>query len=270
MKLSLSTFVYFRYPLIEAIQRTAGHGYDGVEIWGGRPHAYCDDMDPRRVADTAAVIADSGIAISNFIPAQFRYPVNIAAADDRIRAGSVDYLRKSIDAAAALGSPSVSLCPGFSLYGQSHGDAWDRMTESLQKLLDHARNMPLALLLEPGNLMETDLVVTVNDGIRAVKQLEGVMGLLPDTGYLYINRESLSDVVDRCGDIPCHYHIDDNMGASDDHMTPGEGKIDFDIFLGSLAGSGYDGFLAVELGFQYTADPDPAVKRSIEFLKHKV
>ena len=41
MKLSLSTFVYFRYALFEAIRRTAAHGYQAVEIWGGRPHAYC-------------------------------------------------------------------------------------------------------------------------------------------------------------------------------------------------------------------------------------
>ena len=45
MKLSQSTFVYFRYSLVEAIQRIAACGYDAVDIWGGTPHAYPGDMD---------------------------------------------------------------------------------------------------------------------------------------------------------------------------------------------------------------------------------
>ncbi|MDD3544985.1 MAG: hypothetical protein PHG96_06455 [Kiritimatiellae bacterium] len=47
MKLSLSTFVYVNYALDETIRRVADLGYDGVELWGGRPHAYCDDITPK-------------------------------------------------------------------------------------------------------------------------------------------------------------------------------------------------------------------------------
>jgi protein FrlC len=57
------------------------------------------------------------------------------------------------------------------------------------------------------------------------------------------------------------------MGVTDDHLVPGEGKMDYDVFLTELDKMGYEGFLAVELGFGYTVDPDPAVRRSIEFLK---
>ncbi len=51
-------------------------------------------------------------------------------------------------------------------------------------------------------------------------------------------------------------------------MVPGDGKIQYDVFLDELKRSGYEGFLAVEIGFQYTVDPDPAVKRSIDYLKN--
>ena len=68
MKLSLSTFVYFRYPLIEAIRRTAHFGYDGVELWGGRPHAYADDMAVNCAPSSLAAMkqqlyADAGLPI---------------------------------------------------------------------------------------------------------------------------------------------------------------------------------------------------------------
>lgn len=267
MKLSLSTFVYFRYTLPEAIRRTAKLGYEGVELWGGRPHAYCDDMDEKHVKEVKAALDETGIVISNFIPAQFRYPTNLAAPDETIRSGSIDYLKKSIDAAAALEAPYVSLCPGFSLYGQGVPAAWDAMIDSFSQLLDHSKGMDLKLILEPANRYESDLVVTIDDGLRAVKELGTEMGLLLDTGHLFINQEPIADTMDKMKGITCHFHIDDNMGVTDDHMVPGDGKMNYDLFFEKLKEIKYDGFLAVELGFGYTIDPDVAVKRSIEYLR---
>ena len=48
MKFSQSSFVYLNYPLQEAIRRLHQYGYQGVEIWGGRPHAYRHDLDDER------------------------------------------------------------------------------------------------------------------------------------------------------------------------------------------------------------------------------
>jgi len=267
MKFSLSTFVYFRFPLAESIRRTAALGYEAVEIWGGRPHAFCDDMDDARVSDTKKLIVDCGMEISNFIPAQFRYPVNIAIHDDAIRQRSVDYLKKSIDVACALGSPFASVCPGFSIYPQISSQAWDTLRKSLAQLADFAKDMPLTVLLEPAHRMESDLVLTVADGIKMVRELDGRIGLLPDIGHLQVNREPLQDVVDRLAGIPCHWHIDDNRGSSDDHLVPGEGNIDYRGFLHDLVSSEYAGSLAVELGYPYIADPDTAAQQSIQHLR---
>lgn len=269
MKYSLSTFAYFKYPLIEAVKRTAAFGYEGVEIWGGRPHGYCEDMTPSRINDLKRVIEGSGIKISNFIPAQFRYPTNLAACEEIIRLNSVEYIKKNIDVAVELNSPYVSLCPGFSMYGQSCQEAWDAMIKSFDALLEYSKDMPLKLILEPGNRYETDLVVTVDDGLRAINELGKGLGILPDTGHMFVNKECISDVIEKVKGLTCHYHIDDNIGITDDHMVPGEGKMYYDIFLKKLADSGYDGYLAVELGFQYCNDPDGAVKRSIDYLRSK-
>ena len=270
MKLSLSTFVYFRYSLIEAIRRTAAHGYDAVELWGGRPHAYCDDMDASRIAEVKSVINDCGLEISNFIPAQFRYPVNIAINDEQIRQGSVAYLKKNIDVAAELGAPYVSLCPGFSVAPQSQMEGWTTMLKSLRDLVEHAKGMPLNLLLEPAHRVESDLVITVDDGLRVLAELGGGLGLLPDTGHLFVSRESLTDAVEKMKGITCHWHIDDNLGVTDDHMVPGEGKMQYEIFFEKLLASGYNGSLAVELGFQYTVDPDIAVRKSLTYLRKEL
>jgi len=243
-------------------------GYDGAEIWGGRPHAYFEDMTSSRIGDIRSTLDGLGLAISGFIPAQFRYPVNIASTDRYIREKSVDYIKRNIDAAAALGSPLVSVCPGYGTYGEPLKNAETAMIKSLKKILAHARGSSLKILIEPAHPMETDLVVTVSDAINLIES-EGLagLGLCIDVGHAFINKENLTEITRYGGRYPVHYHIDDNFGAGDDHLVPGEGKIPLREFLASVKESGYQGFLTAELGFNYTTDPDSASRRTINYLK---
>lgn len=268
MKFSISTFVYFRYSFIEAIRKVKLFDYDGVEIWGGRPHAYWEDMTDERIKKVKAVLEENNLEISNFIPAQFRYPTNLAATDELIRQGSVVYIKRNIEVAEKLGSPSVSLCPGYSLYNESREKAYRAMLTSLEEIVEFSRGMKTKIILEPAHAMETDLVLTVEDGMKVVDCFgKDHLGLCLDTGHLFVNRENLSDAARKVASYSVHWHLDDNFGTSDEHLVPGEGKIDFAEFLKNLETSGYNGYLAVELGYGYTNDPDPAVRRSMEFLK---
>ena len=45
MKFAQSSAVYFNYSLQYAIKDLYSSGYDGIEIWGGRPHMYRNDLD---------------------------------------------------------------------------------------------------------------------------------------------------------------------------------------------------------------------------------
>ena len=115
MKLSYSTKLYYNYRLEDAINRTARIGYPGVEIWGGRPHAYYKDMNKASISSITKIIEETGVEISGFIPAQFGYPTNLCSPIKNIREDSVDYIKKSIDTSLALGCNKVSLCPGRTL-----------------------------------------------------------------------------------------------------------------------------------------------------------
>ena len=270
MKYSQSTFVYFKYTLEEAIRRLAKYGYQGVEIWGGRPHGYWEDMDDTRIQKIKNVLKETNMEISNFIPAQFRYPTNIATTDEQIRKNSVKYLKHNIDIAEKLDAPYVSLCPGFSLYGEKLSDSRQAMMTSLKELVEYAQDKTVKLILEPAHAMETDHVLTVDQGMSIIDELgKDNLGLCIDLGHMHVNKESIVNVVDKVKGYTVHYHMDDNDGNSDEHLVPGEGTIDFDIFLTNLKNSGYNGYLAIELGWGYTVDPDNAVKKSIEFLQSK-
>ncbi|HQC55180.1 MAG TPA: sugar phosphate isomerase/epimerase [Clostridia bacterium] len=268
MKISLSTFVYYRYSLIECLKRTKELGYDGVEIWGGRPHAYWEDMTAKRIAEVRSVLNDLNLEISNFIPAQFRYPVNIACVDEEIRKGSVDYIKRNIDVAEKLESPYVSLCPGYGwLYDERHL-AYNALRKSIDEIIAHNKGNKTKLLMEPAHPMETDMIVTVDDALKLIAEVgKENLGICVDTGHLFVNGEDMVDCVNKTQGYTVHYHIDDNFGKSDDHLVPGEGSIDFKPFIDALNKHNYKGYLAVELGFGYTLNPDKAVKNSIEYIK---
>jgi protein FrlC len=261
MKFSQSSFLYFNYPLEEAITRLAKMGYKGVDFWGGRPHAFCDDISSERAVELKKVLSDNGMVIPVFIPAQFRYPTHIASPYAEVRAKSVEYIKKSIDASLALGCKNVSLCPGHSLYGQGYEGGISSLVESCGKIMDYAGSVGATMYMEPAHPAETDLLVTVSDTVRFIKnnKFDG-MGVCLDTGHCFVNKESLGDGVRMISEnkMPMHIHIDDNGGMSDDHKVPGEGSINFEPFFRALKEVGYDGFITAELGWGYTTEPDAA------------
>src|SRR5512133_463689 len=98
MKLSISTKLFLNYTLQETIKRVASLGYHGIEIWGGRPHAYYREINKETASDLRRLIDKQALQISGFIPAQFGYPTCLCSPLVSIRNDSVEYIKKSIDA----------------------------------------------------------------------------------------------------------------------------------------------------------------------------
>lgn len=262
MKFSQSSFVYFNYPLQEAIGRLHQYGYQGVEVWGGRPHLYRHDLDGQ-LDEIVALLDRFEMVVPNFIPAQFRYPSILCSLNETIRRDSVQYIQDAVDNALRLRAPSVSLCPGMTLFGEDLGRGWGQLRQSIVELLDYTEGTGLVLLLEPAHKAESTLILTVADGLRMIEEVGSErLGILLDTGHANVNGENLAKVFASLRDVPFHVHIDDNHGDSDAHLIPGDGKIDFAPFARALQRVNYQGFVSAELGFQYTLDPDRAVEKT--------
>jgi len=265
MKLSLSSFIYFNYPLSEAIRRTAAAGFDGIDIWGGRPHAYRRDLSPEEIAELRRILAGEGLAIASFIPAQFRYPTSLCSPNDTIRRDSVSYIQESTETAAALGARIVSVCPGHTIYGQSMEDGWGRLSESLADIAEFARRYDMRIAIEPADKYETDLVPTCAEALKLIGELRYAnLGVVLDNGHAHVVGESAVEAVQMLGPRLFHVHIDDNNGLRDQHLVPGEGTFEFPPFITALHKAGYDGFLAAELSWDYTINPDLAAQLTVE------
>jgi protein FrlC len=262
VKFSQSSFVYFNCPLQATIRRLHKHGYQGIEIWGGRPHAYRHDLDDE-MEEIIALLDCFEMSVPNFIPAQFRYPSILCSLNETVRRDSVRYIQDAINNALRLGASSISMCPGMTLFGDDLDTGWTQLRKSFMELLDYTEGMDLLLLIEPAHKAESTLILTVEDGLRMIEEIGSErLGILLDTGHASVNGENLAKVVASLKDVPFHIHIDDNHGDSDAHMIPGEGSIDFEPFVRALRQMDYQGFVSAELGFQYTLDPDSAVQKT--------
>lgn len=274
MRISISSFVYYNYSIEEAVKRISSCGYQGIEIWGGRQHAYRNDLTEAEISKLQRLMEESQIEVSAFIPAQFRYPTCLCSPNPRIREDSVAYIKDSIDTSLKLGCNRVSICPGHTLYGQGYDDGIAQLTASIRELHGYANIKDVEILIEPAHRFESDLILTIEDGIDFISKLDlENLGIVMDTGHCFVNRESLVDCVSLLKGVPYHIHIDDNNGVSDQHKIPGEGELDFLPFLKELKKSNYDGFLTVELGWDYTLEPDQAAiksKQNIESLIREI
>ncbi len=268
MRLSLSSFVYFNYRLEDAIRRIAALGYDGIDIWGGRPHAYRGDLSAEDLRRLRALLDECGLVVASFIPAQFRYPTSLCSPLDVIRLDSVEYIRAAIDVACALGTDLVSVCPGHTLHGQGREDGWARLVDSLKRLADYAARRAVRLALEPADRYETDLVQTTEEARRLLEEVGWEnLGVVLDTGHSQVVGEEPAQAARALGPALFHVHVDDTHGQRDDHLIPGQGVIDFSAFLAALREIGYRGFLTAELSFNYILAPDEAARATVEWFK---
>ncbi len=271
MRFAQSSAVYFNYSLEHAIRDLARIGYDGIEIWGGRPHMYRHDLDDRRDR-LAALIRETGLTVCNFIPAQFRYPSLLCSLNERVRRDSIGYIMDAMDNALAIGSPSVSLCPGMLPWDEDRGAGWRQLLRSFREIDEYGRQLDgkLLLLIEPAHRFETNLILTIEDTVRMLDELgSDRFGILLDTGHCNVNGEDFRKAVPLCKGFPLHVHFDDNRGDADSHLVPGEGNVDFEALAEALDGIGYRGFLSAELGGAYIMDPSAACERTLEFFRER-
>jgi protein FrlC len=268
VKIGIVSGVYLNYPLQEAVRRVADAGYDSIDVWSGRPHVYRGDFSLEELREVRQLIDEKGMEVSSFLPAFYRYPYSLSNPNEIVRQDSIQYMKECMDNAVALGSPIMLIVPGRSLYGQSHEDAWGRLLDSVDAVCHYARQYDIQLGVEPINQHACDLVNTSADAMRVLDELgHDNLGVILDTGHMYLEQDSLSEALQRVGQRLLQFHVNDNDGKVQQNLVPGEGSYDFPAFLATLGRAGFEGTLTVELGYHYTNDPHPAAQLAAQRLR---
>ena len=182
MRLCSVTSLMKFYPLPEALAVIAEAGYQGVELWGGLPHAYTDDfyeggkLDQATVDRCRKLLDASGLEPVSFLPEQCFYPVNFLIDEAppfdgaKLRERSLAYFERAIDLTAALGIARMLVTTpfwGWARHGERFrygaGKALPRVVESFGRLTRRAEQRGVTLVLEPLTFLETTAVETLDD-----------------------------------------------------------------------------------------------------------
>ncbi|VTR28558.1 fructoselysine 3-epimerase [Serratia fonticola] len=99
MKTGMFTCGHQRLPLEQAFKDAHELGYDGIEIWGGRPHAFAPDLKAGRHPPPEGAGAGLPTADHRLYPETNGYPYNMMIGSDRMRRESLDMIMLAMDMA---------------------------------------------------------------------------------------------------------------------------------------------------------------------------
>ena len=112
MELGLFTCGYQYTNIESAFIDAAAFGYDFIELWGGRPHAWAPDMDAGRVAQLRELSARYAVPIRVYTPEHNGYPYNYMLGDEGQWEDCMRYLARSMEVSSRLGASRTLISVG--------------------------------------------------------------------------------------------------------------------------------------------------------------
>lgn len=266
MELGLFTSGYQRYPLEQAFEDANRFGYDYIELWGGYPHAYVEDLAVTGTGAIDRLIQKYHMPVKCFTPEHNGYPFNYMAGDEFQWERSMVYLEKAIELTAAMGAPMMLFSAGHAGYQMTGHEIEERLQKSLERLTAKAEQQKVKLILEPLTIYESNVITSLNDLERALDKVPSpyLVGMC-DLAVPYTTGEPAAEYVRRLGGRFGYLHVIDNDGVSDSHILPGDGNMPLEGILREIRRAGYDGCATIELVTGYLKEPsvyaEIAIKR---------
>ena len=261
----------FAFHRIEdAARLLADLGYDGLALTPDVHHLDPFHTSPRQLAAFRGLLEQLGLGIVLETGARFvldagrkHKPTLLDAPEEA--AVRLDFLRRCVDMAAALGAPVVTIWSGNGPDGTPEETLAARLDAGLRPLCDHAssRGVRIGFEPEPGMWIETATqYATVRDRLR-----HEAFGLTLDVGHCLATGEGAPDEVLRAfGDDLLVLQLDDHRAGVHDHLAFGAGEVDFEAIASAVDEIGFHGPLEVELSRHSALAPDTA-RDSLRFLQ---
>ena len=268
MKLSTATSVFVNYTLQDAVAQVIQAGFEGIDLWGGRPHLYRQDYSPAQIREMRRRLEDAGVAVVSLMPAFFRYPFSLSSPNDVVRQDSLEYVKACIDNAWEAGAQQVLVYPTRGLHGQPVEDARARFQDSLNRLCPLAEAAGLKLIIELVYSNLSDYMCSSAHALATLRALQQPsLRVVLDTGHLNLSGEPLEQALAALGPAVAQLHVSDNDGRTQQNAIPGTGTFDFGGLAGQLQRAQFEGYLTLELGWNYSFDPYPAVCEALQRMR---
>lgn len=136
LKVGMFTSGYQRNPLEHCFMDAKEYGYDYIELWGGRPHAYAPDLKAGDINEVRRLIEKYEMPVLGYTPEHNAYPYNYMIGSEAQRRDAVDYLKLSLEMAKEMGAEFVLTSPANGGYLATYDQLWSRF-DKLGNKMDH-------------------------------------------------------------------------------------------------------------------------------------
>lgn len=259
MKFSFLTYQFCRFPLEYSFKMAKYYGFEGVEVWGARPHAYAYDMDKEDIEAIKSWKKKYQLEISMFTPEILAYPYNFASNIDNERRETLDYLIRSVEVAAAMGTNRMQITCPHPGYGRKRSEAWGYLVDGVAKLVKRAEEVGVDIIMESLSPSEGNLITTADDLLDLFeevnsKNLKGMLDIVPPV----IANEPISEYFDKLKDKMAYIHICNSDGTTEFHMQLDDprGVLPMTDVFSIFQREGYEGWCSLELLAPYFKDPE--------------
>ena len=268
LKVGMFTSGYQRNPLEHCFMDAKEYGYDYIELWGGRPHAYAPDLKAGDINEVRRLIEKYEMPVLGYTPEHNAYPYNYMIGSEAQRRDAVDYLKLSLEMAKEMGAEFVLTSPANGGYLATYDQLWGRLEKNIQELGDYAAKLEIKLVVEALPPYESNFFTRANDLVELFRRVDNpyVVGMC-DIVPPFVQHESIMAYFDKLGNKMDHMHIIDGENGSDTHMIPGEGNIPIKEMLYEMKRIGYDKTATLELVTNYINEPRFYAKRAIDNMR---
>lgn len=268
LKVGMFTSGYQRNPLEHCFMDAKEYGYDYIELWGGRPHAYAPDLKAGDINEVRRLIEKHEMPVLGYTPEHNAYPYNYMIGSEAQRRDAVDYLKLSLEMAKEMGAEFVLTSPANGGYLATYDQLWSRLEKNIQELGDYAAKLEIKLVVEALTPYESNFFTRANDLVELFRRVDNpyVVGMC-DIVPPFVQHESIMAYFDKLGNKMDHMHIIDGENGSDTHLIPGEGNIPIKEMLYEMKRIGYDKTATLELVTNYINEPRFYAKRAIDNMR---
>jgi sugar phosphate isomerase/epimerase len=252
--IGLSTGCFYHQNILECLPLIRESGFSMIEVCSTPEHLNFHDV--KSVHYTAERIRELGMEAYSF-HAPFAPRIDIASSDDAQRAASVAEIFKAAEAAATLQAHYFVMHPGpenpATIPATEQLPRMQHVVESLNQIARRCKELGIMSVLEnklPHLLFgNTSDILWILDGISSAE-----VGACLDTGHAYLAGDMHNLVHKLAGHLRM-IHAHDNDGAGDNHLPPGDGRINWNKFMRDLIEVRFRGALILEMA----GHDDPAV-----------
>ena len=268
MKIGMFTSGYQRNPLEHCFQDAREFGYDYVELYGARPHAYAPDLKRGDIEEVKRLSDQYEMPVVGYVPEHNLYPYNYMIGSEAQRLDAVEYLKLGLDMAKEMGASFMMTSPANGGYLATYDDLWPRLEKTIRELGEHAAKREVKLVVEPLTPYESNFFTRANDLVELFRRIDNpwIVGMC-DVVPPFVQHESIMAYFDKLGPKMDHMHIIDGEQGTDSHIMPGEGSMPLQELFFELKRIGYEGTATIELVTAYINEPRMYARRAIRNIR---